>query len=472
MQADKILVVDLDGTLIQSDMLVESGLAYLKRWPHRFYRPLLWLLEGGKAGLKQRLAEAAGVDVTSLPYNGTVLEWLRAERSQGRPITLATASASHYANAIAGHLGLFDRTFASDGAVNLSADNKRDALVGAYGDKGFDYVGNSRDDLSAWRAAERAYVVNAPKRIAREAQRNGNVEHVIDTRAGTLRVWAHALRLHQWLKNLLVFVPLFAAHRAGEPTMFWQGLLAFLAFGLCASSVYVLNDLVDLDDDRHHPVKRHRPFASGALSLLSGAIAFPLLLAASLAIALSSLPSAFSLALAAYYALTVAYSFVLKRMVIVDVIALAALYTARLAAGTAAFGMRLSFWLLAFSMCIFLSLALVKRYTELVALAGGQARGRGYVSDDRAIVLALGAAAGYLSVLVLALYIQDPATLMLYANPQRIWLSCPLLLYWVSRTWIITNRGQMNSDPVLFAATDATSLGVAALFVLVFVSAI
>jgi phosphoserine phosphatase len=355
----RTLVVDLDGTLIHSDMLIESGFAYLKMSPHRFYRPLLWLAHGGKAYLKRQLAEVASVDVASLPYNGEVVEWLKEERARGRPIILATASDTRYAEAISGHLGLFERTLSTEGTVNLSADNKRDALVGEYGDKGFDYVGNSRDDLSSWRAAERAYVVNASKHIARKAVRVGNVETVIDTRPDVRRTWMKAIRLHQWLKNLLVFVPLFAAHRFGDPALLKNGMLAFLAFGLCASSVYMLNDLIDLDDDRHHPIKRHRPFASGALSIVAGFVVFPFLLALAFAVAALWLPPGFSLALLAYYVLTLAYSCVLKRQVVVDVIALAGLYTARIVAGTTAYGMRVSFWLLAFSMCIFLSLALV-----------------------------------------------------------------------------------------------------------------
>lgn len=467
----KTLAVDLDGTLIQSDMLVESGFAYIKKHPHRFYRPLMWLARGGKAHLKSKLAESINVDVASLPYNGEVIAWLKRERASGRSLVLATASDSRYADAISGHLGIFDKTLATDGKTNLSAERKRDALVREYGNKGFDYAGNSHDDLSVWKAAERAYVVNSSKRVERKAQQIGNVETVIDTRKSPLRMWAKALRVHQWLKNLLIFIPLLASHQVSSIFLDLRGMLAFLLFGLCASSVYLLNDLLDLDDDRHHPTKRRRPFASGALSIVWGVAAFPVLAFGAFAGALLWLPLRFAGVLAGYYVLTMAYSFLLKRRVMLDVVVLAMLYTARIIAGTAAFGMPLTFWLLAFSMFLFLSLALVKRYAELHATraaGGAKARGRGYVADDLSMIAPLGAASGYLSVLVLAMYIQDGNTMHLYRYPQVIWLACPLLLYWISRTWLITHRGLMHDDPVVFAAKDRVSLVTVALVGIVF----
>lgn len=412
------LVVDLDGTLIRSDILVESGFAYLKSAPHRFYEPLLWLAHGGKPTLKARLANATDLDVTILPYDEAVLEWLRAERAAGRTLVLATASHERYAQAIAAHLGLFDKTFATDDHVNLSARNKRDRLVAEYGEKGFDYAGNSHDDVIVWQAAERAYVVNPHRGVERAACKIGNVERVIASRPAPFKTWSKSLRLHQWLKNLLIFVPLLAGHLLDSPKQVLAALLAFLTFGLCASSVYLLNDLLDLEDDRHHPVKRR---------------------------------------------------------VMVDVVVLAALYTIRIIAGAAAVGAHLTFWLLAFSMFIFLSLALVKRYAELHATkARGllKTRGRGYEASDLPLISSLGSAAGYLAVLVLALYIQDAKTASLYRHPQAIWLACPLLLYWISRTWIIAHRGQMHDDPIVFAIRDRVSLAIVALCGFVFWAAI
>ncbi|MHA6846592.1 UbiA family prenyltransferase [Ralstonia syzygii] len=471
----KPLVIDLDGTLIRSDILIESGFAYLKSAPHRFYEPLLWLARGGKSALKARLADATDLDVTVLPYDAAVLEWLSAERASGRTLVLATASHERYAQAISAHLGLFDKTFATNDSINLSARNKRDRLVAEYGEKGFDYVGNSHDDVVVWQSAERAYVVNPDGGVERAARRLGNVERVIDSRPSPLKAWCKSLRMHQWLKNLLIFVPLLAGHLLGSPEQVLEALLAFLAFGLCASSVYLLNDLLDLEDDRHHPVKRKRPFASGALPLLWGGGMFPILLVTAFLVAWLFLPWRFAAVLLGYYALTLAYSAFLKRRVMIDVVVLAALYTIRIIAGAAAVGAHLTFWLLAFSMFLFLSLALVKRYAELHATrARGllKTRGRGYEASDLPMISSLGSAAGYLAVLVLALYIQDAKTASLYRHPQAIWLACPLMLYWVSRTWIITHRGQMHDDPVVFAIRDRVSLAVVALCGFIFWAAI
>jgi 4-hydroxybenzoate polyprenyltransferase len=460
------IVVDLDGTLIRSDVLVESGFAFLKSAPHRFLEPVRWLVTGGKAALKSRLAEHAHIDVSVLPYNPQVLEWLRAERTAGRSLVLATASHERFATEIAQHLGLFDKVFATNEQVNLSSHNKRDALVAEYGEKGFDYVGNSHDDVSVWASADRAYIVDPLGGVERTARKHGNVERVFESRPPQPKVWAKSLRLHQWLKNFLIFVPLLAGHFVGSMQLILQAIIAFVAFGMCASSVYLLNDLLDLEDDRHHPVKRKRPLASGALPLLWGVALFPVLLAGAFALAWLFVPWRFSAVLGGYYILTLAYSMALKRRVMVDVVVLAGLYTIRIVAGTAAIGTHLTFWLLAFSMFFFLSLALVKRYAELHAtLARGlaKARGRGYVASDLPLVSSLGTAAGYISVLVLAMYIQTPSTANLYRHPQIIWLACPLMLYWISRTWIIAHRGMMHDDPIVFAARDATSLVVVAL---------
>ncbi|MGF6611024.1 4-hydroxybenzoate polyprenyltransferase [Paraburkholderia sp. WSM4175] len=469
--SQKPLVVDLDGTLMRSDVLIESVFAFFKAAPHRFYQPLLWLMRFGKPGLKSRLAETTDIDVTVLPYDEKVLEWLKQERAAGRRLVLATASHERFAYAIADHLSLFDQTFATNSNVNLSSRNKRDRLVAEFSEKGFDYAGNSHADIAVWQAADRAYVVNPSVGVERVARRQGNVENVIETRPPRTKVWAKSFRLHQWLKNLLIFLPLLAAHEVSSMHLLAAAVFGFVSFGLCASSVYLLNDLLDLEDDRHHPTKRRRPLAAGTLPLWQGAILFPVLMVIGFCIAHVLLPIRFTLVLFAYYALTLAYSFYLKRQVMVDVVALACLYTSRIVAGSAAIDARLSFWLLAFSMFIFLSLALVKRFAELHLLqARGlvKTRGRGYVAADLSLVSSLGAAAGYLSVLVLALYIQDDNTRLLYRHPQYIWLACPLLLYWVSRIWIIAHRGHMHDDPVVFAAKDRGSWVVIGLCAIVF----
>lgn len=468
----KPLAVDLDGTLLQSDVLLETAFAYLKREPHHCYRSFLWLLKGGKPHLKGRLASETDVDVCVLPYDRQIVDWLRAEKDSGRPLVLATATDERYASRIAAHLGLFDKTLATTDRVNLSSRNKRDALVREFGEKGFDYVGNSHDDLPIWKAADRAYVVNPAPGVEKRAKALGNVQKIFRTRPNAINAWRKALRLHQWLKNLLVFVPLAAAHSLTSVPLLTNGALAFVFFGLCASSVYLLNDLLDLEDDRHHPSKRRRPFAAGHLSIKAGLLVAPLLLLTAFVGALSLLPIEFAGVMAMYYFFTLSYSLGLKRIMIVDVVILAMLYTIRIVAGTAALQMQLTFWLLAFSMFIFLSLALVKRYAELrEARSRGdtqEIRGRGYYPEDLQMISSLGAASGYLAVLVLALYIQDAATLHLYRRPELIWLACPLLLFWVSRTWLLTHRGKMHDDPVVFAVKDRVSLLVGAAFVSVF----
>lgn len=461
------LVVDLDGTLVRSDLLLESGLALLRANPLRAVRTVFSLVRG-KAAFKERLAREVSLDPAALPYNQQVLERLRGGRSSGRVIILATASHRDMARAVAAQVGGFDQVLATEGGRNFSARVKRDVLVGRFGRQGFDYMGNSRDDLPVWAAARRAIVVDPEPGVERRAISQGNVADVLRSADRRPLAWVNALRVHQWVKNLLVLVPLLASHKALHPDLLPAGLLAVLCFCLCASGAYLLNDLLDLDDDRRHSSKRLRPFASGALPLAHGLAGSPLLLLGSFALSIWLLPAGFTAALAGYFILTTAYSLALKRLMMVDVITLALLYTLRIIAGALAVGVPLTFWVLAFAMFLFLSLALVKRYAELrQARSLGRTektRGRGYYPDDLEMVSALGAAAGYLSVLVLALYIQEDATQALYSRPEMIWPACVLLLFWVSRTWLITHRGRMHEDPVVFAVKDPISLAVGVLF--------
>ncbi|WP_414450696.1 UbiA family prenyltransferase [Burkholderia sp. 22PA0099] len=463
------LVVDLEGTLLRSGLLVESGCALLRATPHRAVEAVMPLLRGGKAALAAWLAEQVSIDVTVLPYDGIVLDWLRSQHEQGRTLVLTTSGHARQAQQIADHLGIFECVVAAS-----ESHGKRDRLVAEFGEHGFDYIGNARTDLTLWRNAYTAHLVNPSRGLERQAHRHGNVELVIRSRPPVLDAWVRALRFHQWLKNLLIFVPVFAAHKMSDPVLMLQALLAFLAFGMCASSAYLLNDLLDLQDDRHHPMKRKRPFASGALPIAHGALLAPLLLAAAAGIAWLALPIRFVGVLGGYYVLTLAYSLFLKKQAMVDVVVLAGLYTARIIAGAAAVSVPLTFWLLGFSMFIFLSLALAKRYAELHAMqARGveKTRGRGYLASDLPLISSLGTSSGYLAVLVLALYIQDARTAELYRSPQTIWLACPLLLYWISRMWMVSHRGQMHHDPIVFAARDRVSLVIAVLFGAIFFAA-
>lgn len=456
--------VDLDGTLIRSDLLVESFFAMLKARPLSVFLLPLWLLRG-RAHLKEQIARRAELDVSVLPYDLRVLEWVQKQREEGRSLWLCTASHRSYAERVAGHLGLFERVLATETGRNLSGRAKRERLCEELGEGGFDYVGNAPVDLHIWSHARRAIVVDESGRLADQAARLTEVEQVFTVARPSLRIYARALRLHQWLKNVLLFVPLVAAHQLGDGSQVGAAMVAFLAFGFCASSVYLLNDLLDLPADRHHPRKCHRPLASGALPLLHGALLVPVLLVAGLLLA-SLLPPTFFAVLLAYLIMTLGYSLYLKRVVMLDVVVLAGLYTIRILAGAAAIGGGYSSWLLAFSMFLFLSLALVKRYAELREMlrrGREEAKGRGYQVRDLALLQSLGAASGYLAVLVLALYIDSAASHALYRRPEVIWLLCPLMLFWVSRMWLKTHRDEMHDDPVVFALEDRVSLCVLAL---------
>jgi 4-hydroxybenzoate polyprenyltransferase/phosphoserine phosphatase len=451
------LCVDLDGTLIHSDLLMETSLALVASRPWVIFAILAWLLRG-RAYLKRQIAQRVHFNPETLPYNHELIKWLRNQRDS-RKVLLCTASDTRLAEQVASHTGCFDGMLASDGATNLSGHNKAQALINAFGRRGFDYVGNATVDLRVWRHARAAVVVERGTRLSSAVAKLCPVERRFEHKAGGMAAWIKALRVHQWVKNVLIFLPLLAAHRVFEPASMILTSLAFLCFGLCASSVYLINDLLDLPSDRKHHRKRHRPFASGTLPLVAGPPAAILLSVAGFGLAfLVSRP--FVGVLLGYYILTTAYSFKLKRMVMLDVIVLAMLYTSRIIAGAAAVRMHPSFWLLAFSMFIFLSLAMVKRFVELrTLLEGGKAKasGRGYDVEDISLIQSMGSASGYLAVLVLALYVDSTASQALYRHPHYLWLLCPLMLYWISRTWAIAHRGLMHDDPVVFAVMDRTS---------------
>jgi len=459
------LVIDLDGTLIRTDLLQESALKLLLTRPLQALQMPLWLAQG-KAVLKRRIAERVVLEADHLPYQPELLDWIRSERDSGRRIVLCTASDQRYAQAVADHLGLFDEVIASDGQTNVSAQRKAERLVARFGERGFDYAGNSRDDLPVWRRARQAVVVNATDAVRTGAAQCTVVAREFARPRSSPLLLLRAMRLHQWLKNLLVLVPLLGAYQLSDMVRLQQALWAFLAFGLCASSVYILNDLSDLESDRAHPRKRRRPFAAGALSPLAGLMLVAGLLAASAVIALAG-RIGFLHWLGVYFLVTLAYSFVLKSRVIVDCLALGGLYTLRIIAGGAAVGLPMSFWLLAFSLFLFLSLAFVKRYSELAMVAqrgGASARGRGYLVTDLPLVQAMGVAAGFSAVLVLALYINGDTASRNYARPESLWLTVPILLYWVTRMWMQAHRGQMHDDPVVYAVRDRNSLACGVLF--------
>jgi len=449
------LCVDLDGTLINSDILFESLFALIKLNPFWIFFLPVWLMQG-KAHLKAEIAARVEIDVTTLPYNQQMLAHLKQEKAAGRTLILVTATHEKFANQIAAHLGLFDTVIASNETINLRARTKSEKLVNAYGKGGYDYVGNAADDIIVWEKSGGAIVVNPDEKARAWHKSAPSSILLLEGKKPSFKTWLKAIRIHQWLKNILLFVPLVLDHRLFDLAIIMQAMLAFVAFGLCASSVYLLNDLIDLPLDRKHEKKRFRPLAAGTVPIQHGAILMVALLVTAFLISLI-LPVWFTATLALYYAITLSYSLFLKSMLLIDTMTLAGLYTIRIIAGGTATGTDISSWLLAFSVFFFLSLALVKRFVELKNQdknANRATTGRGYRSVDLETLGQSGIASAFASVLVLALYIDSAEVQQLYTYPRMIWLLCPLVLYIIIRIWILARRDHLDDDPVVFIMSD------------------
>ncbi len=450
--------VDLDGSLLKSDLLFESLASCLAQNPFLIFLLPIWLIRG-RSALKKELSQRAQLNIATLPYNDDVTAFLHDLKRQGRSLVLATAAHVDLAQEVARHFGIFDRVIASDGENNNKGKLKLKKILAMCPDGKFSYIGDSAADLPICAEAEEFVLVAPSLSVQRRAMNYPGYQHTIQSRDNVYRSLLKALRPHQWLKNLLVFVPLFTAQQWGNIEAIGHACLAFLAFSLCASGVYMLNDVLDLAMDRKHPRKRHRPFASGSLSLHIGFLFAGLLPLVGLAIGLV-LPYMFFLVLGAYYITTVVYSLWAKKQMMLDVIFLAGLYTIRIIAGAVSISIVLSFWLLAFSVFLFLSLALVKRCTELNNLPiedGDYAYGRGYKRVDREYLHSMGTASGYLAVLVLALFINSKDIIGRYTYPEALWFLCPVLLYWIGRLWLMVGRGKFHDDPIIFALLDRPS---------------
>jgi 4-hydroxybenzoate polyprenyltransferase/phosphoserine phosphatase len=464
---DRPLYVDMDGTLLATDLLWELIVLLIKINPALLLRAPFWLLKG-KAFFKQQLASHLPLDAALLPYNESVIAFLARERRRGRHIILATASDRLAAERVARHVGVFSDVLASDGRSNLAGRVKLSAILRHADGMAFDYIGNSLTDLPICQKASTAFLVRPSRRTLSEVGRTSNVGEVLAFRPPALRALLRTLRVHQWAKNALLIVPLLLAHKILDLDRLLQALFAFLAFSLAASAVYILNDLLDLSSDRRHPDKRFRPLAAGLLPIPVAFAMLPLALMAAGAIATVLLPASFTAILLLYLVTTTAYSVALKRIAILDVLVLAGLYTMRVLAGAVATQVPVSPWFLAFSMFFFLSLAFVKRYAELrLPRADGDKQeyllARGYLVGDADLLRSTGAASGYLAVAVFAFYINSPEVHTLYSRPTVLWLIGPLLLYWISRVWFLAHRGCLHSDPVVFALTDRASYVLAAL---------
>ncbi len=468
--SDVPLVVDLDGTLIHSDLLFESTFVKLGRKPFEM-SVFLHAFAGGKAALKSFFAADFDLDPALLSYDSAVLALIQTAKSAGRPIYLASGSNERLVRLVADHLRLFDGWLASTNFENLTGKSKAERLVDTFGERGFDYVGNDPADLDVWAHANVCYGVRLSASV-RGRLATITADYVqLETDKPDFRQWIKLLRVHQYAKNLLVFIPALTAHKFSYDALL-IGFLAFAAFSLCASSVYIINDLVDLQADRKHPTKRLRPLANGSLPQRSAILFAAALFAAAAATAYwVSLP--FEGVILSYFLLTAAYTFSLKRKMIVDVVTLSLLYCARVGGGAVAELVPISEWLLAFSMFMFTTLAMIKRHVELARCLD---RGlpdpfnRNYKVGDIDVIAAMAAAAGFNAITVFTFYISSDAVEQLYRRPLILWAICPLLMYWIGRVILMAHRRLVDDDPILFALRDRPSwmtLGLVGLLLLV-----
>ena len=450
------LCVDLDGSFLKTDLLFESTLRLLKSQPWLLFNIALWTL-AGKANLKAQIARRVDIATLPLPVNEELLAYLE-EESADREVILVTGSNQRFADAIIKRYPVFTEGHGSNNQTNLTGQYKTDFLVDRYGQNGFDYVGNDMPDRLVWESARQSYFAGFEADQSKFA--NVEFEKVFLNRAAGIKGILSMVRVHQWTKNLLLLVPLFLDQQLGHFLPLVLALLGFLAFSLLASATYIINDLLDLPADRLNTTKRHRPLASGAISIKKGILVCTVLFLAAGIIALF-LPVSFAVLLGAYLVLTLLYSFIVKSAVILDVITIAVLHTVRIIGGTLVIGAAHSFWLLTFSLFIFTSFALAKRVSELTNLKREnrkEASGRGYTVADLPLLTSAGISAGYVSVLVIALYINSDKVLENYSRPEILWILCPGFLYWIGRLWLITSRGKMHEDPIVFVLKDKVSL--------------
>ncbi len=445
------LCVVRTGGLLRNSIVVEAAFALLKARPSLLLRLPAWMAQGPDT-LGREVAERVAPDPRYLPYDRMTLGKLAEARSTGRRTVLVAAGEAPFARTIADHLGLFDEI------VEARSRGKADqALAARFGEGGFEWLRDKGGTDGP--QPEHGDSPGGPSRSG----------------APAWRLILRAIRAHQWLKNILIFLPVVAGQQLLDPGVVLRASLALVAFSLAASSVYVVNDLLDLAEDRKHPSKRLRPFASGDLPLSLAPILLVSMVGTAVLLAFT-LPVEFAGSLATYLALSLAYSLKLKGAVLLDVLTLAGLYSLRVIAGCAATGITPSVWLLGLSLFFFLSLALVKRYAELHVrvsraddLDEGRLPGRSYRAGDLPVLISLGVASGCISVLVLALYLISDEFARHYRYPVFLWLLCPLTLYWMGRVWIVVSRDEMEDDPLIWAVKDQLSrwVGVIALALLI-----
>ena len=464
----RLIYIDLDGSLIRTDLFVEALFRLIKRNPLFLLQCIRWLFKG-RSALKAFVARKVKIDAAHLPYETDLIEYLVEQKKNGRRLILATASHSTYAHRVANHLGIFDAVIASSAKRNLKGRNKLSRIIDTANGEDFTYVGDSPADRPIWEKAATAILVNPRNSDLKSVSANDKCEQVFTRKISVFRSFLREMRPHQWAKNMLIFVPILTSHSYMNETTLLSAILAFVTFSLCASGVYFLNDLLDMDADRRHETKRHRPLASGNLPISYGIVGAFVLPLAAFGIAGYTLSPIFMGVLAGYFILTILYSFVLKSISTADVMTLGILYTLRVVAGAAATGITLSSWLAAFSIFLFVSLAYLKRYIEVAATVPeeGKIGGRGYTAFDTETMFSLGVANASVSVLVFALYLNSSEVTEIYSHPQLLWLLCILLLYWTNRIWVGARRGKITEDPVVFAIKDKVSRIVGIAFICV-----
>ncbi len=469
----KPLCFDLDGTLIATDSLAESLLLILKTTPLYFFLLPFWLIRG-KYNFKSQIEQHSNISPDKLPYIENVLEFAKAEKAKGRMIVLATASMQGIGDKIANYLGIFDLVIGSKNGINLRSSHKRDELVSLFGEKGFDYAGDSKADIKVWKSADKAIVVQANDSVLKAAQANGNVQVVFKEDFSQTKAYIKQIRVYQWIKNILLFLPFILAHKLFDVNIIHNVVVGFFSFSFLASFVYVLNDLMDLEADRIHPRKKNRPLASGKINLFRGFALLPILCSASFGLSILFLPIEFTIILVIYAVTNIVYSLYAKKIMILDIIILSSLYTLRLISGGSAANVAISPWLIEFSIFFFFSLAAVKRFSELLSLKETDttsAKYRGYMFADLDLVRNFGIISGYISVLIIALYVNGREVQQLYKHPEVLWGITPVLHYWISRIWLLAHRGQMNDDPIIFTGKDPVSYIIGIIVIIIAVSA-
>lgn len=467
------LAVDLDGTLLLTDTLFEALAEHIRRRPFWTLVQLIQL-PFGIAKVKRRLTATIDLDADLLPVHEDVLAYCKSAKAAGREVWLVSAADQKMVDHVAKRFGIFDRVIGSDGETNNKGSAKARLLEKEAPD-GFEYVGDSPADFKVWKKAARASHVDKGEARRRLIERMGvAVGHSFERPKAGVRTWLKALRVHQWAKNVLIFVPAILAMRIVEPAILTKLLIALPLLGIMASGTYILNDLLDLQGDRDHRSKHKRPFASGRIKLWQGFVASPLLILGGL-IGGFILSPAFATTMLSYLVITLAYSLRLKRAALVDTIVLSFLYTLRLIMGAALAAVALSQWLLVFSMFLFVSLSMAKRHVEVLQLAASGKRfavNRGYRAEDAGLTLGLGLATATSAPLILVLYVIESAWPSgLYSAPEMLWAAPVLLSLWLMRVWTLANRGELHDDPVVFAVKDPRSLLTGAALALSFLAA-